>query len=405
MSPPGNPQPTTQPATLPMLLLMVVLNVIGFGVVIPLLPYFANAFDAPPWQVALMFATYSAGQFAGELLWGPVSDHVGRRPVLLITTLGMAVFTLALAFAPGIGIAILLRLGAGFFAGNMSVIQSYIVDVSPPERLAARLGYIGSAFGIGFVVGPAVGGLMAHPEMGSLGFRPPLILAAALAALAAVGMLAFVRESRSGLRTAGQRRSPFAALGEALGDPVLAPTFAAIVLSFFAFSGLWAVLGLWGDAKFGWSAREFGLVMAATGLAAAVTQGLLTATLMRWIGAGPTIAVSLVLAGLAFAFMGLSPWGWLAIIFLNLAMMGHAGAQPACSALVSRSASADRQGETLGAASAVGSLARVFGPIAGGALYSGIRPDAPIVLAGLAMLPAAWMGWKAGRAYLARTLQ
>ncbi len=377
--------------------MLVVLNVIGFGVVVPLLPFFASAFDAQPWQVALMFAAYSAGQFGGELFWGPISDRTGRRPILLITTLGVALGSLALAFSPSIWIAVLSRLVAGFFAGNLSVIQSYIVDISPPERLAARLGYIGSSFAMGFVVGPALGGLLAHPEHGTAGFQPPLLLAAALAAVAALGMMLFVPESRTGLHV-GARPHPFVALGEAMVHPVLRPTLAAQFLSFFAFSGLWSVLGLWGDARFGWTAREFGLVMVLTGVSATLSQGLLSVILIRRIGAGTTIAVSLAMAGAWFLAMAIAPWAWLAIIGLSLAVVGHVASHPAAASLVSHSTPPERQGEVLGAASAVSSLARMFGPVMGGVLYSLVGPEAPIIFTGLAMFPAAWMGWRASRA-------
>src|SRR6185436_15942003 len=145
-----------------------------------------------------------------------------------------------------------------------------------PERLAGRLGYVGSAFGLGFVVGPAVRGLLARPELGAAGLRPPLLLGSGLALLAAVGMLMFVRESRAGRRV-GPATHPFAALAMGLRHPVLAPMLGAIFLAFMAFSGLWSVLGLWGGARFGWSARDLGLVMALIGLVSAIDQGPVTA--------------------------------------------------------------------------------------------------------------------------------
>ena len=146
---------------MPVLLSLVFLSLVGFGVVIPLLPFYAALFDAPAWQITLMFATFSAGQFLGELTWGRLSDRIGRRPVLLVTMAASAVGYVALAFAPGIWIAILIRGAMGFFSGNVSAIQGYIIDISPRERVAGRLGLFGSAFSIGFVAGPVLGGLFA----------------------------------------------------------------------------------------------------------------------------------------------------------------------------------------------------------------------------------------------------
>ena len=380
-----------------MLLLLVFLSLIGFGVVIPLLPFFATAFDAAPWQVTLLFSVYSAGQFLGELVWGRLSDRLGRRPILLITIVGSAIGYLALAFSPGIWIAVLVRFAAGFFSGNMSVIQGYIVDVSPPAKLAGRLGLIGSAFGVGFVVGPALGGLMARPDLGAAGFRPPLILAAVLCVFAIVGILAFVRESRRAGAAAGGRRNPFEALGASLRHPTLSRAFGVIFFGFFASSAMWAVLGLWAEARFGWGPRDVGLVMAGTGIAAATTQGLVAGAFVRRIGEGPTIVIGLIFAAICLLGMAASPWGWMAAVMLTASVVGHALWQPAGTAIVSHATDPDRQGAVLGAASASGSLARVIGPVFGGALFSGVGPWAPIVFAAVFMLPAAWLGAEAAR--------
>lgn len=381
-----------------MLLLTVILSLIGFGVVIPLLPFFAMAFDAEPWQVTLLFAVYSAGQFGGELFFGRVSDRIGRRPVLLITIVASGLGYLALAFSPTIWIAILVRALAGFFSGNMSVIQGYIVDVSPAAALPHRLGLVGSAFNVGFVVGPALGGLMAQPSLGPTGFQPPLIVAAALCVAATIGVIAFVRESRHPQTSAGPRGNPFEAMGEAWRHPVLRRAFATIFLGFFASSSMWSVLGLWTEARFGWGPRQVGLVMAGTGVAAAVTQAVLSGMLVRRWGAGATIAGGLTFASVCMLAMAASPVGWMAALALTASVVGHSVWQPATTTLVSRSTHPDRQGAVLGAGSASGAASRVVGPVLGGALFSIVGPWAPVVAAGLFMLPAAWLGWRAAEA-------
>lgn len=383
---------------MPVLLLLVFLSLVGWGVVIPLLPFFATAFKAEAWQVTLMFSAYSAGQFAGELYWGRLSDRIGRKPVLLITVVASGLGYLALAFAPGIWAAIVIRLAAGFFSGNISTIQGYLVDVTPPERLASRLGLIGSVFGVGFVVGPAIGGLMADPSQGAAGFRPPLILAAGLCALAVIGLLAFVRESRVGGRDAARGRNPLAALGEAFRHPILARAFGVTAMGFFASSAMWSVLGLWALTRFGWGPRDMGLVMACTGLASAGAQGLLSGMVVRRLGIGPTIVIGLLSASLCLFIMAAAPWGWMAALFLTASVVGHALWQPAATTIVSRAADPNRQGAVLGAAGAAGALSRVMGPVAGGALFSAVGPWAPIAFAGLFMLPAAWLGWRAAEA-------
>lgn len=396
------PDPRAAPGAVPVLLMLVFLSLIGFGVVIPLLPFFADAFDAPSWQVTLLFAAYSGGQFLGELFWGRLSDRIGRRPVLLMTIVGSGLGYVALAFAPGIWAAVAIRALAGFFSGNMSTIQGYIVDVSPPERLAGRLGLIGSAFGVGFVVGPALGGLLAREDLGAAGFRPPLLVAAALCALATVGIVAFVRESLRPGEGAARQRNPFAALGEALRHPVLARAFGVIFFGFFASSALWSTLGLWLDARFHWGPRDVGYLMAVTGVASALAQGALAGMAVRRLGATRTIVTGLLVAAIGYTAMSVSPTAWIGAILLVGGVIGHALWQPAATAIVSRATAPDRQGAILGAASASGSLARVIGPVLAGALFSGVGEWAPLVFAGVFMLPGAWLGWRAGRALRAQ---
>lgn len=387
---------------MPVLLLLVFMSLIGFGVVIPLLPFYGEVFQAQAWQVTLMFTAYSAGGFAGELFWGPLSDRIGRRPVLLVTTLGSLVGYLGLAFAPGIWAAVAVRAFAGFFAGNVSVIQGYIVDATPPERLASRIGLVGSTYGVGFVVGPALGGLMARPELGPAGFHPPLLLSAAMCLVAAVGLVLFVKDVRKPSGVA-HRRNPFAGLGEAARHPILSRALGAAFFGFFASSIFWSVLGLWFDARFGWSPREVGLVMALTGVAAAVSQGLLSAETSRRLGIGPTIAGGMVIAGVTMFAMAGSPVAWMAVTALVISVIGHSSWQPAATAIASQSTDADKQGAVLGALSASGSLARVIGPIFAGALFSGVGAWAPIVFAGVWMLPGAWLGWRAAASLRDRT--
>jgi MFS family permease len=380
----------------PVLLFIVLVSLIGFGIVIPLLPFYATVFDAAPWQVTLLFATFSAGQFGGELFFGRLSDRIGRRPVLLLTMLASAGSYAALAFAPNIWVAILIRCIGGFFSGNISTIQAYIVDVSPHERLAGRLGLIGGAFGVGFTLGPWLGGVLAHPEAGAAGFYPPLLTASALSVVAAVGVLAFVRESRSKEQHLTGRPGPLAAICVALGDPVLRRLLATTFTGFASFSAFWAVFGLWGAVRFDWGPKEIGTVMGVTGVAAALSQSFLSGMLVRRAGEVPTIIIGLLFAGAFLLVQAFSPM-WLAIVAMTAAVTGHTLSQPATSALISHAAPAGRQGAILGANNAAGSAARVLGPVIAGVIFSSIGPNAPLIFAGLGMAPAAWLAWRAGR--------
>jgi len=381
----------------PVLMGIVCMSLIGFGVVIPLLPFYASIFQASAWQVTLMFAVFAAGQFFGELTWGRLSDRVGRKPIILLTILVSAAGYVALAYAPNIWLAVLARAAAGFFSGNISVIQGYIVDVSPRERVAGRLGLIGSAFGVGFVLGPTLGGLLARPELGQAGFRPPLMIAAGLCLVAAACVVAFVRESHGARQLHDRGPGPIQALMEALHNRLLQRLLAANFLSFAGFSAMWATFGLWGAERFSWGPRGIGLVMALTGIAAAMSQGLLSGFAAKRIGEVRTVVLGLSITAAFLLVQSISPWAWLAVLMMVVAVIGHTMSQPASASLVSRAAPANRQGAILGANNAASAAARVFGPVAAGFVFSTLGSWAPFALAAVGLLPAAWLVWLAGR--------
>src|ERR1700742_496008 len=183
-------------AALPTLLSVMFINLLGFGIIVPLLPFYAKSFQAPPWQVALIFSAYAIGGFFGEPFWGRLSDTIGRKPILISTVSGNCLCYLALAFAPNIYVAFFVRLLGGMASGNGAVIQGYIADVTPPEERSRKMSWLGAAYNTGFVLGPALGGFLAHPEAGHAGFRIPLLTAASLSAICVVGLLLFLRERR-----------------------------------------------------------------------------------------------------------------------------------------------------------------------------------------------------------------
>ena len=253
------------PRALYVLLLVVFINLVGFGLVIPLLPFYAQSLKAEPWQITALFSAYSLGQFFAEPFWGRLSDRIGRRPVLIVTILANTLSYIALAFAPNILAAFAIRLIGGFATGNISTIQGYMADVTPPEKRAGRMGLLGSAFGAGFVVGPALGGLLAHPEAGQIGFQIPLFAAAGMAALAALGVFLFVVESRAPSAPDAPRPHRREALQAARSHPVLSRVLLVTLVSTAAFAGMESIFGLWTHARFDWGPRQVGLCFAVIG--------------------------------------------------------------------------------------------------------------------------------------------
>jgi MFS family permease len=386
-------------AALAVLFVIVFINLVGFGLVVPLLPFFAGSLNAPEWQVTLMFSAYSLGQFFAEPFWGRLSDRIGRKPVLLVTTAANALGYLLLVFAPDIWTAILVRLFTGLGAGNISTIQGYVADVTPPQQRAGRMGFLGAAFGLGFMVGPAVGGLLARPELGHAGFNPPLYLAAAASAAASVGVLIFLKESRAKADPAVPRPLFLTGLKDARDNPVISRVLLVTFIYMAAFAGMEATFGLWAQARFGWGPREVGFAFLIVGAAAAVTQALISGRLARRFGEARVLVAGVLLFGLSLALQTLNRDPMMALFLTGLGAFGQSLLIPCVSALISRAAPPDRQGAMLGLNMAAGSASRITGPILAGALFSGLGANAPFLVGSLLCLPAAVMAVNAGRAF------
>lgn len=386
--------PKDDPRALIVLLSVIFLNMAGFGLVIPLLPFFGQAFDAPAWQITLMFSAFSVGQFLGEPFWGKLSDRIGRRPVLILTTAGGALAYVALALAPGIWAALAVRLVSGFLSGNISTLQGYLADITPPQQRAGRMGIMGSAFSLGFMVGPALGGLLARPELGPTGFQIPLYVAAAFGLASALGVLLFMRETivpqaQGAVRPPPQPRG--AVLRQALADPVILRVFLISFVTISGFAGIEATYGLWTEVRFGWGPQEIGLAFMLAGVIGVVAQGSLTGLLVRRYGEGRVL-----LAGLCLMFAGMvtqfAALGWpMAVVGLAIVVFGQSITFPNLVALISMATPSERQGEVLGLNMSNNALARIGGPVLAGQLFSLVAPGAPFALTALLILPAIWL--------------
>jgi len=393
-----SPAPAHSNKALYVLLLVVFINLVGFGLVIPLLPFYAKSLNAAPWQITALFSAYSFGQFFAEPFWGRLSDRIGRRPVLIITILANTVSYLALAFAPSIWVAFAIRLIGGFAGGNISTIQGYMADVTPPEQRAGRMGLLGSAFGAGFVVGPALGGLLAHPEAGQIGFQIPLFVAAGMAALASLGVFLFVVESRAPSAKDAPRPQRREALQTAMAHPVLSRVLLVTVVSTAAFAGMESVFGLWTDARFGWGPKQVGLCFAVIGVIASVGQGAITGRLARRFGEPRVLTAGLSIIAVSLALTPFAPSGAFVPVFVGLTAFGQSLVFPCVAALISRATPPDRQGAMLGLNMAGGSLARMTGPLLAGPLF-GLAIGGPYWLGALLTLPAIGLAMTiAGRA-------
>lgn len=395
----GEHQVSTRSPGLWVLMLTVFVNLVGFGLIVPLLPFFAESLQADPWQITLMFSAYSLGQFFAEPFWGRLSDRIGRKPVLLMTTGANVAGYLMLAFVPDVWTAIAVRLFTGLGAGNISTVQGYVADVTPPERRAGRMGLLGGAFGLGFIIGPGLGGLLVNEEAGRLGFQIPIFTAAGLAALSCLGVFLFLRESRAKQDPALPRPAFLAGIRRARANPVIARVILVTLVYMAAFSGMESTFGLWSQARHGWGAREVGLAFMVIGAVSAVSQSLITGRLARRFGEARVLAFGMSLFGASLLVQTLLTEDALVPVVMAFGGFGMALAMPCISALISRSSSPDEQGALLGLNMAAGAAARMLGPIAAGVTFSALGHNAPFLTGAVLVIPAALLALDAGRAF------
>jgi MFS family permease len=377
---------------LPPLLVAVFINIAGFSLILPLLPFYGQVFDAGPEEIALLFAAYSFGNVFGEIHWGRQSDLWGRRKVLAVTTFFAALSYVAFACAPGLWWAIGIRVVSGFFSGTLSVAQGFIADVSAPERRAKTMGYFGAAFSLGFAFGPVLGGIFAGEEVAAASFRLPIFIAGGLALTACLWCTAVLRDA---MPPKG-KGSPLPAYSEAfrfVGSQAL--LLRLFVISFFGiamFASMEAIYGLWSEANFGWSARDLGFAFLAIGGGGLLAQLLLIGPLVARYGEERVIVIGLGLLALSMLLQPVIRLPVSGVMLMGLLMTGHSLAFPAAGALISRNVPPDRQGGTMGLLMASNALGRIVVPPLFGAVYGYVGHDAPwylgAVLIGLVVLLA-----------------
>jgi DHA1 family tetracycline resistance protein-like MFS transporter len=387
------------------LLAVVYINMAGFGVVIPLLNFYGRAFHVSPAQAALLFSAYSLGNVFAEPFWGRMSDRIGRRPVLLLTIFGNALAFLALAFTHSFWIACLVRMCGGVLTGNVSTIQGYIADVTPPDRRAARLGLLGAAFGLGFITGPWIGGVLAQPDLGVAGFRAPFLASMTFCLLAGLGILLFVREPARHDHTDALPFSRLALIGQAARHPVISRTILINFIAVVAFAGVETIFGWWVASRYGWGPKQVGWCFGAVGVTAVLIQGFVTGRLARRFGEGTVLTGGLVLIAIGMAAQPLTHQWPISVANMVLVALGQSLAFPNVAALISHSTGSDRQGAMLGLNLSGGALARIIGPLIAGPLYVALGPDAPFVSGAILILPGAFLaGTAAGAARRLRSL-
>jgi multidrug resistance protein len=384
--PTGRPRPVAFLGTpLGIVFSTVLLDLIGFGIVLPLLPLYAERFGASPVTIGLLTASYALAQLVFAPVWGRLSDRVGRRPVIMASLLGTCAASLMLGLAGSLWLLFVARVLDGISGASYAAAQAYVADVTAPEDRARGMGLIGAAFGLGFVIGPALGALCAAADP-----RLPFFVAAGLAAANLVAAWYRLPESRRpGLARA---RSRWSALSAALADRRLAPLVWLSFLGNFGFVAMEATFALFGERRFDFGLTQTGLVFAYIGVVAAVVQGAGVGPVVRRYGEGKVMLAGLAGTAVALALLAACHDLWALIPVLGLLAGASGLAFATVTALVSQRAGAHVQGETLGVLAAVGSLARVTSPVVATALLQHVGIGSPFVLGAALFVVCLWLG-------------
>ncbi len=342
------------------------IDILGFGIIIPVLPLYAEHFGATALQIGWLVGIFSLAQFFFAPIWGRLSDRVGRKPVLLCGVLGTVAGYLLMGLANSVAMLFVARLIDGISGANIGVAQAYLADISSPENRARAMGLLGAAFGLGFVFGPALGGWAGV----TFNYSAPMFIAGGLAMLNFVFVMFCLPESRPPQTGHAKRESLFPHLFEHVERRTYAWSLASYFLVVVGFSMMTAIFALLLLHRFGLDALHTGYILAGIGLLGAIIQGGLIGRLVRRFG-----EASLAFAGALFMCLGLCALALSEGLVWMVAATGAIGIgnsllMPTLSALASRSAEAGWQGRALGVMQSSGSLARWVGPMMMGFLLS-----------------------------------
>lgn len=335
--------------------LTILVNLIGFGIIVPLLPFYAQTFGASPLTIGMLFGSFSVAQLVASPVLGDWSDRWGRRPVLIFSLLGTVASFVMMALAHSLVLLFVARVVDGLSGGNITTARAYIGDVTNESNRAKAFGMLGAAFGLGFIIGPALGGLFAK-----ISYTAPIWAAAAITVVATV--LAWLWLPETVHRVHAVAGSPWRALGELSRRPGLRTLFAIDFLYWTCFAIYQGTFALFGERRFHFDATEIGYILAAFGVLGVIVQGALVAPVVRKFGEKRTLTVGLLLAA---AGWGASAMAHSVPLFMAMLVPGALGigfCTPSLTSLLSTAAGRHEQGRVQGAAGALESLGRTIGP-------------------------------------------
>jgi len=340
--------------------LTVLVNLIGFGIIIPLLPFYAETFGASPLTIGMLFAAFSIAQLVAAPLLGHWSDTWGRRPVLILSLFGTVVSFVMLAVAHSLAMLFAARLVDGLSGGNITTARAYIGDIATDENRAKYFGLLGASFGLGFIIGPALSGAFAH-----ISYTAPIWAAAAITLVAMLMAWFWLPETVH--RVHAVAGSPWRALRELAVRPGLRVLLAIDFLYWASFAVFQSTFALFGARRFGFDATHTGYILAVFGVLGVIVQGGMVAPVVRRLGEKRTLILGLLITAVSWTAAALAHSVPLFLVTLVPAALGLGFCTPSMVSLVSGSAGRHEQGRVQGAAGALESLGRTIGPVWGSA--------------------------------------
>ena len=373
--------------------LTVFIDLLGFGIVLPILPLYAEQCGAKPNEATLLVAIYSLMQFLFAPLWGSFSDRYGRRPVLLLTLSGSVIAYLGLGIANSLWILFVARSLAGVMAGNIATAQAYIADITTPANRARGMGMLGAAFGLGFILGPAIGGILTGSDQQNPNFHLPSLFAAGLSLLALLCALTLLPESlhpdiKAKIKAHPHYHKQLLNLLEVLQRPQLRRLVGIYFLVTFAVASMDSTLALWTKQQLNWGPQQTSYLFAFMGIVSTIIQGGLIGLLRKRFGEIKLLVFGISALGLGLLLISFSKS--LPLLFAGITLLagGISFSSPVLNSLISQMTAAEQQGQTLGVANSSSALARIGGPTWAGFSFMAFGSSSPFLSGALVMLGA-----------------
>ncbi len=360
-----------QTASLGIIFLVVCIDLIGFGMVLPLLPIYAKSFGASPLAIGLLAVSFSITQFIFNPVWGALSDHYGRRPILLLSLMGATIFYALFGWAPSLMWLFVARTCAGIFAGNISAAMAYVADITSKENRAKGMGLIGAAFAIGFVVGPAVGGFLSKYSYSMPGY--------AAACLSFTALILAIFKLPESLKPENRKRGVALSYDGIIRPirvnmkrPAVARPMLVYFLGILAFACMQITFPLYMLETLGYDVMETGYLFAFVGIVVMVFQGSLVGRLSNMFGEGPLALIGIALNMFGLLLLPVANTLTLLLLVLTIFGIGVGLNNPTLSSLISLGSDESEQGAVMGVSRSLNTFARILGPLWGGWSYGAL---------------------------------